>query len=63
MDMITFNRPLFYPECELLSQFVSPDLVLMRFDPLEGASFDAFEGAPYEHCWDNLTVTPIATLK
>ena len=27
------NRPLFYPECELLSQFLSQDLVLMRFDP------------------------------
>ena len=34
------DRPLFYPECEVLSQFLSKDLVLMRFDSLEGASFD-----------------------
>ena len=34
------DRPLFYPECELLTQFLNQDLVLMRFDPLEGVSFD-----------------------
>ena len=34
------DRPLFYHECEVLAQFSQKDLILMRFDPLEGASFD-----------------------
>ena len=34
------DRPLFFPECEALTQFLQMDLVLMRFDPLLGASFD-----------------------
>ena len=34
------DRPLFFPECEALAQFRQMDLVLMRFDPLLGASFD-----------------------
>ena len=34
------GRPLFYHECEVLAQFSQKDLILMRFDPLEGASFD-----------------------
>ena len=34
------DRPVFYPECELLAPSMSKDLVLMRFNPLEGASFD-----------------------
>ena len=34
------DRPLFFPECEALAQFLQMDLVLMRFDPLLGASFD-----------------------
>jgi len=34
------DRPLFFPECETLAQFLQLDLVLLRFDPLLGASFD-----------------------
>ncbi|MDP4574417.1 hypothetical protein Q9K02_04600 [Qipengyuania sp. G39] len=34
------GRPLFFAECEALAQFLQMDLVLMRFDPLLGASFD-----------------------
>ncbi|MCH2497186.1 MAG: hypothetical protein MK104_09245 [Erythrobacter sp.] len=34
------DRPLFYRECEVLAQFARKDLVLIRFDPLEGATFD-----------------------
>ena len=34
------DRPLFFAECEILAQFLQMDLVLMRFDPLLGASFD-----------------------
>ena len=34
------DRPLFFPECEALAQFLQMDLVLLRFDPLLGASFD-----------------------
>ena len=34
------DRPLFFAECEALAQFMQMDLVLMRFDPLLGASFD-----------------------
>ena len=34
------DRPLFFPECEALAQFLQMDLVLMRFNPLLGASFD-----------------------
>lgn len=34
------DRPLFFPECETLAQFLQMDLVLLRFDPLLGASFD-----------------------
>lgn len=34
------NRPLFHRECEALAKFTQMDLVLLRFDPLVGASFD-----------------------
>jgi hypothetical protein len=34
------DRPLFFAECEALAQFMQMDLVLLRFDPLLGASFD-----------------------
>ena len=34
------DRPLFFAECEALAQFLQMDLVLLRFDPLVGASFD-----------------------
>ncbi|MBY6014693.1 hypothetical protein KUV75_07240 [Qipengyuania gaetbuli] len=34
------DRPLFFAECEALAQFLQMDLVLLRFDPLLGASFD-----------------------
>ena len=34
------DRPLFFAECEALAQFLQIDLVLLRFDPLLGASFD-----------------------
>ena len=34
------DRPLFFPECEALVQSLQMDLVLLRFDPLLGASFD-----------------------
>ena len=34
------DRPLFFAECETLAQFLQMDLVLLRFDPLLGASFD-----------------------
>ena len=34
------DRPLFFTECEALAQFFLMDLVLLRFDPLLGASFD-----------------------
>lgn len=36
----TCQRPLMYPECELFAQFSRQDLILMRFDPLDGVSFD-----------------------
>lgn len=43
------NRPLFCHECEVLACFCHKDLVLMRFDPLQGASFDVLlEGS---HVW------------
>ena len=45
------DRPLFYHECEVLAQFSRQDLVLMRFDPLEGASFDVLlEGGRLWQC-------------
>ena len=34
------DRPLLYPECELMAQILCMDLVLFRFDALYGASFD-----------------------
>ena len=34
------DRPLFYPECEMLAQFLPLDLILLRFDALAGATFD-----------------------
>lgn len=34
------DRPLFFAECEALAQFLQMDQVLLRFDPLLGASFD-----------------------
>lgn len=39
------DRPLFFPECEALAQFLQMDLVLLRFDPLLGASFDVLMAA------------------
>lgn len=43
------DRPLLYHECEVLAQFTRKDLVLMRFYPLQGASFDVLlEGS---HAW------------
>lgn len=45
------DRPLFYHECEVLAQFSQKDLVLLRFDPLEGASFDVLlEGSQTWQC-------------
>ena len=45
------DRPLFYHECEVLAQFSHKDLVLLRFDPLEGASFDVLlEGGQVWQC-------------
>ncbi len=45
------DRPLFYHECEVLSQFSQKDLVLLRFDPLEGVSFDVLlEGSQAWQC-------------
>ena len=45
------DRPLFYRECEVLAQFAHKDLVLLRFDPLEGASFDVLlEGSQAWQC-------------
>ena len=43
------DRPLFFPECEALAQFLQMDLVLMRFDPLLGASFDVLMAG--SQCW------------
>ncbi|KZX94682.1 hypothetical protein A3718_07035 [Erythrobacter sp. HI0019] len=34
------DRPLLYPECELMAQITGMDLILLRFDALHGASFD-----------------------
>ncbi|MEO1969637.1 MAG: hypothetical protein ABGW87_13130 [Sphingomonadaceae bacterium] len=34
------DRPLVFHECELLAQAFAMDLLLMRFDPLSGVSFD-----------------------
>ena len=34
------GRPLLFPEFEALAQFLQMDLVLLRFDPLSGVSFD-----------------------
>ena len=34
------DRPLFFAECETLARFLQMDLVLLRCDPLLGASFD-----------------------
>ncbi|SFP16734.1 hypothetical protein SAMN04488060_1785 [Qipengyuania nanhaisediminis] len=34
------NRPLYYPEGEAFAVITQMDLVLLRFDPLEGVSFD-----------------------
>ena len=45
------DRPLFFDECEALAQFMQLDLVLLRFDPLQGASFDVLlNGSPHWHC-------------
>ena len=45
------DRPLFYHECEVLAQFSRKDLVLLRFDPLEGTSFDVLiEGSQAWQC-------------
>ena len=43
------DRPLFFSECEALAQFLQMDLVLMRFDPLLGASFDVLMAG--SHNW------------
>lgn len=37
------NRPLFYPEGEAFAQITQTDLVLLRFDPLDGVSFDLLQ--------------------
>ena len=45
------DRPLFYHECEVLAQFSQKDLVLLRFDPLAGVSFDVLlEGGQLWQC-------------
>ena len=45
------ERPLFYHECEVLAQFSRKDIVLLRFDPLEGVSFDVLlEGSQAWQC-------------
>ena len=45
------DRPLFYRECEVLAQFARKDLVLIRFDPHQGASFDVLlEGSQIWQC-------------
>ena len=45
------DRPLFFDECEALAQFMQLDLVLLRFDPLQGASFDVLlNGSPHWLC-------------
>lgn len=37
------NRPLYYPEAEAFAQIAQMDLVLLRFDALEGVSFDLLQ--------------------
>ena len=45
------DRPLFHRECEVLAQFSRKDLILLRFDPLKGASFDVLlEGSQAWKC-------------
>ena len=45
------DRPLFFDECETLAQFMQLDLVLLRFDPQQGASFDVLlNGSPHWLC-------------
>ena len=45
------NRPFFYPECEQLVELLKMDLVLLRFDPLHGTSFDILQkGSGDWHC-------------
>lgn len=45
------DRPLFFDECEALAAFMQLDLVLLRFDPLQGASFDVLlNGSPHWLC-------------
>ncbi|MBX7484174.1 hypothetical protein [Qipengyuania qiaonensis] len=34
------DRPLYFPECEMLAQLTQMNALLMRFNPLDGASFD-----------------------
>ena len=47
----TCQRPLLYPECEVFAQFSRQNLILMRFDPLDGVSFDVLlEGSQSWHC-------------
>lgn len=40
MTVTSCDRPLFYREAETLARLLPLDLILMRFDPLTGASFD-----------------------
>lgn len=40
MTATSCDRPLFYREAETLARLVPLDLILMRFDPLTGATFD-----------------------
>lgn len=40
MTATALQRPLLFPECEVRAQASRKDSVLMRFDPLAGASFD-----------------------
>ena len=40
MTATSCDRPLFYREAETLARLLPLDLILMRFDPLTGATFD-----------------------
>ncbi|MDP4573855.1 hypothetical protein Q9K02_01720 [Qipengyuania sp. G39] len=45
------DRPLLYHECEVLARFSRKDLILLRFDPLEGVTFDVLlEGGQAWQC-------------
>ena len=42
------QRPLLFAECEVLANFARKDLVLLRFDALEGVSFDLLLEGSYQ---------------